>query len=139
MIPDDTLSTITATVDGKSYKVSAYADSKNLGPLAGLEKALMGDLKAAEPQVTPATAESDGTTKKKSDRSILSPVGDFFGSVGDMVSGWLGHGKKAPAARPASDGTDSVRGVRATGMTDVLGARIEGATDSADGKDASDK
>jgi len=136
MIPDGTLSTITATVNGKAYTVNAYADAKNLGPLAGLEKALMGDLSSVQPKVAPAAADTQG---KKSDGGFLNQVGDFFGSVGDTISGWFGGKKSATVAKTSDETVDSVRGVRSKGMSGALSTDIQGATDAADGKDVADR
>lgn len=64
MIPDDTSFTITSSEGGKTYKVNGFVDSQNLGDLAKLERALVGDVNSLQPPVAKPidkTAEKDKT------------------------------------------------------------------------------
>jgi hypothetical protein len=117
-IPDASIFTITATEDGKTYSFNGSVESQNLGPVAALEKALVGD---ATKIVTPAAATAD--PNKIDTTTVPRDTGGVDGST-------AGNGPKFPID------TVTTPRARTAGLSGTLTTRIDAATGEADGKDA---
>jgi hypothetical protein len=122
MVPDDNSFTITAQEGGKTYSFNGFVDSQNLGPVASLEKALVGDVNVLQPPVAkPLTADAAKDNGPSKTDGLIGGVDKASGSsVADVA--------KAAAA--------TLGGRTATDGAAVLQGRVDGAKDAADGKDA---
>ncbi|HZU95295.1 MAG TPA: hypothetical protein VFF73_01200 [Planctomycetota bacterium] len=119
LIPDDTTFRITATEGGQSYWFTGSVDSGNLGPVAKLEKALVGDANVLQPPVAKPLADPAAKDNGPSKTD---------GLIGGVDKANVADAAKAAAATLGSRGSSA--------GADLVKARVDGAKDAADGKDA---